>query len=220
MNYIYSENPVNDAASHLAAVIRLRLLEGQTVLWLLSGGSGVKIGIQASHLLADVDLSKLSVTLTDERYGPVNHEDENWRQLDEGGLSLPGAQLYRPLIGKDRTETASEFADWLQQQVAQANYTIGLFGIGADGHTAGIKPHSLAVDSAAFAVGYVGEDFERITMTSFAITQVDEIVVQASGQTKQAVVAQLLSSNQPLAEQPAQILKQIPLVTIYGDNEV
>ncbi|MFZ2836397.1 MAG: 6-phosphogluconolactonase [Candidatus Saccharimonadales bacterium] len=220
MKYIYSDNPVPAAARHLATTIESHLENNERVVWLLSGGSGVKVGLIACQQLQGVDLSNLTVTLTDERYGPLNHANENWRELLEGGLSLPGATLHRPLTGDSRDLTTDHFGAWLKQQIEQADYTIGLFGIGSDGHTAGIKPGSIAVDSPDWAAGYAGEDFERITMTFVPIQQIDEAVIQASGSEKANVLEQLMAQDIPLSDQPAQILKTIPTVTIYSDNKI
>lgn len=219
MDNIYSDNPIQAAAEHLALVIKDRLASGQRVLWLLSGGSGVKAVLATCTLLAGTDLRNLYVTLSDERYGPVGHPDENWQQLLDGGMKLPSANLYRPLTGDDIVTTCDTFGAWLMQQITDADYTIGLFGLGADGHTAGIKPGSSAATASAWAEHFTGEDFERITMTPFAVSQVDEIVVQASGTDKTPMLRRLLYETLDVTEQPAQILKTVPKCTLYTDNQ-
>lgn len=219
MEYIYSKDPIQTSAGHIASAIKDNLTSGKKVLWLLSGGSGIRVVLEAARQLEGVELSNLSVTLTDERYGPIDHSDENWKQLIDGGLTLPGASLYRPLVGADRRTTTDQFGAWIMQQMNAAEYKIGLFGIGEDGHTAGIKPHSDAVNSAAWAECFTGEDFERITITPFTISQLDEVVIQAGGTDKTATLRQLLHETVNTAEQPAQILKTIAKRTLYTDNE-
>lgn len=218
MEGIYSDDPIKAAAEHIAKAIKEHLAAGEHVLWILSGGSGIKVVLETDRLLADTDLTNLSVTLSDERFGNIGHPDENWQQLLDGGMKLEGATLYRPLINEDCTTTTDEFGAWLMQVIDAADYKIGLFGIGSDGHTAGIKPHSSAVEATAWAACFKGEDFERITMTPFAISQLDEAVIQASGADKLPTLRTLAHETMEVAEQPAQLLKTIAKCTLYTDN--
>lgn len=219
MNIVTTPTPAYSAANHLAIVIKDHLDAGHTVLWLLSGGSGITAGIEAARQLTGTDLRNLYVTLTDERYGPVGHSDENWQQLLSNNLTLTGATVYRPLRDENLSITTDEFGAWIMQHMEVADYRIGLFGIGDDGHTAGIKPHSSAVEATLWADSFSGDDFERITITPFAISQLDEAVIQASGTNKLATLSQLAHKKLPLSDQPAQILKTIPKATLYTDNE-
>lgn len=218
MEIVYSSDPVNASAAHLARRIKAHLDAGEHVLWLLSGGSGIKVVLETAKILASTDLTNLSATLSDERYGTVGHIDENWQQLLDDGLHLPGANLYRPLVNKDRVATSGDFNTWIAQHLAAADYTVGLFGIGSDGHTAGVKPRSNAVESTELATDYNGDDFERITVTPRTISQLDEAVVQASGEDKVSTLKLLLHQNLPIGEQPAQVLKSIPKCTLYTNN--
>lgn len=219
MKYIYSDKPVEMAAAAVADVIRKHIFDGERVLWLLSGGSGAAVALNTSKELMDLDLSRLFVSMTDERFGEVGHKDENWQQLLDAGLQLPGANLYRPLTMQDVEKTTADFNDWLSEQLKKADYKIGIFGIGTDGHTAGIKPHSRAVTSPNLASSFVGDDFERITITFNTIKQLDEVIIQASGPDKKPIIDSLLHKNIPLDNQPAQILKQVPTATIYTNNK-
>ncbi|MFI5212423.1 MAG: 6-phosphogluconolactonase [Candidatus Saccharimonadales bacterium] len=218
MHYIYSNQPVTSAAEHVAQVITQHLNAGEQVLWLLSGGSGVAVAVAAAQQLQGIDLKKLSVTLTDERYGKLGHADENWQQLLDAGLSLPGAKLYRPLHGNDRTATTIAFESWIKTQLTAADYAIGIFGIGSDGHTAGIKPHTSATSAGKFATDFSGDDFERITITYQTIIRLDEAVIQATGADKRPIIERLLHERPSLNDFPASILHKIPLVTLYTNN--
>jgi 6-phosphogluconolactonase/glucosamine-6-phosphate isomerase/deaminase len=219
VEYIYNDDPVTAAAEHLARSITSQLSAGNSVLWFLSGGSGAHVVLAAARMLKEVDLSNLSVTLTDERYGPMGHKDENWRQLLDGGFELPGATLYRPLIDDDRISTTDKFGAWIMQQISTVDYTIGLFGIGSDGHTAGIKPHSDAASAGAWAESYIGDDFERITITPFTISQINEAVIQASGTEKADTLKQLIHDTIDVTDQPAQILKSVSKCSLYTNNK-
>ena len=219
MEYVYSSTPVQSAADHIATAILDKLAANKRVFWFLSGGSGIKVVLEVARQLAGHDLHNLSVTLTDERYGAVGHPDENWQQLLDQGFSLPGAVLYRPLIDEDQITTANRFGAWIAQHMADAHFSIGLFGIGSDGHTAGIKPHSSAVTANAWTDYFQGDDFERITITLLPISQLNEAVIQVSGNDKLPMLQSLLNQSLSLIEQPAQALKNTPRATLYTDNQ-
>lgn len=221
MQYIYSDHPTEQAASALATSITSQLKHGKRVLWLLSGGSSIDIAIKTQGLLsADLNLTNLYVSLTDERFGDLNHADENWSQLIAAGFSLPGAQLYRPLIGQDIATTTQLFNNWLGEQFSAAGYKIGIFGMGTDSHTAGIKPGSQPEDMQDYAYCFKADDFERITISTLAIKRLDEAVIQASGGDKLDAIKQLLNNDYPIDIRPAQILKSVKLSSLYTDQKI
>lgn len=219
MKYIYTDTPVEKAAEFTANRLIEHLKQGEKVLLLLSGGSGAAIAIAANKLLADTDLSNLVVSMTDERYGDIGHPDENWQQLLDAGLNLPGATLRRPLIGTDIQLTTDAFNSWLIGQFKSIDYSFAIFGVGSDGHTAGIKPGSPAVVSTQLAAHLKSEDFDRITITFPTIRKIDEAVIQASGVDKRAVISDLIYKDIPMDIQPAQILKSIPKSVLYTNNK-
>jgi 6-phosphogluconolactonase/glucosamine-6-phosphate isomerase/deaminase len=203
--------------NYLTDVLRAKLGAGQRVLWLIPGGSAIGVAVAVAQNLQDTDLRGLTVTLTDERYGPVGHADSNWLQLEQAGFSLPGARLVPVLHGHSIEETTTEFAQHLQEYCQGAAYCLGFFGMGPDGHTAGILPNSPAVAMTDWAASYQGPDFMRVTMTAPAIAALSEAVVYAMGEAK-AEPLQRLQTELSLAEQPAQALKQVPKLTIFNDQ--
>ncbi len=220
IHVITTPNPIDEAATATARQLKSSLKADKTVLWLLSGGSSLRIAIEAAKQLADIDLSNLYVTLTDERYGPIDHPNENWHQLLEAGFHLNGAHVYRPLVGDSLVGTTEQFNAWLEQAFEKANYKLGIFGTGNDGHTAGIKPHSPAVTSQQFACSFEAADFTRLTITVRAIARLDEAIIQASGDDKQAILEELLATDRSLNDQPAQVLKTIGHSTLYTTNSL
>ncbi len=221
MNY-YME-PKEEVAKFVANRLIDLLGSGKKVLWLLSGGSGGQICVEASRLLAGRDLSGLFVTMSDERYGEVGHQDENMQILLDAGMSLPGAVLYRPLQGKSMDQTVADFASWLESVNKQVDYRLAVVGIGEDGHICGIKPGSSAVDSRELVDGFVGDDFQRITVTPVFLELLDEAVVQAYGASKHSVVDRLLQSEGDKKSFPALSVLEIPKTSLFSDfadNEV
>ena len=207
-----------DVTSYVSSELINAISAGKSVTWLLSGGSAIPLIVEIAKTLSEHDLSKLHVTLTDERYGPLGHSNENWWQLEQAGFALPGADTYRVLQpGLIQAETAAKFGEKLQEFFASSDLVFGFFGMGSDGHTAGIKPGSFDMTTDAYAVDYSGEDFERITMTPKAIRQVGEAVLYAAGEAKRPALISLMEEDLPIEEQPAQILKRITNWTIFTD---
>lgn len=205
-------------AAFLADRLKRALATNNSVLWLIPGGSSIKVAEQAASILSDSDaeLSRLTYSLTDERYGGLGHSDSNWKQLEREGLSLPGARAYPVLQGKSADETTSDFGRFLESELAAADYKLGFFGIGPDGHTAGVLPGSPAALSPLFAAHYQAPGFHRITMTPKAIAMLDEAVVYAVGQEKWPIF-DMLEKELPVQIQPAQALKKVKTLTIFND---
>ncbi len=217
-------------AEFIADRISTELELGKQVLFLTTGGSGMDVCVKVSEILRQIpNQQNLTVMPTDERYGPVGHADSNWQQLMEKGFSLPQAKLIPIILIGDNVETTTQkFNKVLSEELSKDSYKIGLFGIGADGHTAGILPQTGAVDSTDLAYAYKtparnathsvagGKKFERITMTPKAILKLDEAVVFAKGEEKWKTLGEL-EGDVDIHEQPAQILKQVKLLKIFTD---
>lgn len=207
-------------AKYLADTISTELHAGKRVLWLLAGGSAIPVAVQAAGQLVafGVPLEKLVVTLTDERHGVVGHANSNWKQLEDAGFSLPGAELHPVVTGKDLAGTVADFEAFLAKELSAAQYRLGLFGIGPDGHTSGILPHSSATRESRLAHGYDGGEHQRVTTTAVAIARLDEAVVYAVGEAKWPVLERLMT-DVPVDEQPAQVLKRVSKTTVFTDMD-
>lgn len=202
---------------YITTVIQQQLHLGERVLWFVPGGSAMGVATAVIHRLEDTDTSNLCITLTDERYGQPGHDDENWTQLMKLGFAVESINAYRVLRGETAEETARDFDQKLQKLFMTYTYKIGLFGVGADGHTAGILPHSPAVNSDMLAVYYQGDDFARVTITPRAIALLDEVVVYAHGARKHPQISRLLHDDVSIVDQPAQALKLAAKSIIFSD---
>lgn len=215
LNFIRSTE-LDTLSSLLAERISTRLETGR-VTWLLSGGSSIDLAVKTRVRLV-ANLSNLTVSLIDERFGPAGHADSNWQQLGIAGFDFNGLNGRPVLTGKDISHTVSEFNVFLSDILSGSGYIMGLFGMGADGHTAGILPGSSAVGSAQLATSYLGPDYERITVTPRFIKAIDEAYLYAAGSSKIEQIKRLKASL-PTEDQPAQALKQAKTLVIIGDYE-
>jgi len=211
---------LDEVAIFIASSVVKQLEAGKKVLLFLTGGSSVVVGVKIADILRESKdtnlLANLTVTLTDERYGPIDHFNSNFFQLTEQGFSLPQAKIIPILVDEDRNITVEKFNANLNEEFIRAEYKIGLFGVGVDGHTSGILPETSAVNAKDLAFGYDTATFSRITITFNAIEKLDEVVVSAQGKDKWKVLEELKTDIE-LTRQPAQILKRVPVLTIFSD---
>jgi len=208
---------IEEVADFVATSILNKLNSDKKVLFFVTGGSSVAVAVEVAKNLqkdSNKNLKNLTVTLTDERYGPVDHFNSNYFKLKEKGFNLPEAKVIPILADDDLNITTQKFNEVLKEEFEKAEYKIGLFGVGADGHTAGILPESEATHSENLVCNYGTPVFLRITMTFKAIEKLDEVIVFTQGEEKMSIIKSL-EKNIDVIKQPAQILKKVPLLTIF-----
>lgn len=196
------------------------LATGKEVVWLVTGGSNIPACVGVMETIPGRLTTRLTIILSDERYGPVGHQDSNYQQLLNAHFE-PGQANFLPVLmsGLSLEETALRYDETLQQVFANANAVIGQFGIGEDGHIAGILPGSVAtVEDDRLAIGYISEPFQRITLSFTALKRVTAAYAFAFGANKHKALHNLYSRNLRTAIQPAQVLKQLPEAYVYNDQ--
>lgn len=211
--------PPEKAATALLGALLEPLNKGSRVLWLVPGGSNIPLSVKVMDQIPD-DLTKnLVMMLTDERFGPVDHKDSNLRQLAEAGFDNKQAIFVPTLVaGKYLEETVTYYDGVFNDMTRVADTVIAQFGIGPDGHIAGIKPHSPAVTDKALAAGYKAEDFTRITLTPAALIQASAAYAFVYGDSKLDALEKLKNEGLSLEDEPAQLLKLIPKSFVYNDQ--
>ncbi len=206
-----------DVATYVSGLVITHLAEGKSVLFMVPGGSGVDVAMKVSARMEKHSLKNLTVMQTDERYGEVWHKDSNWTQLFSLGKVFLGATLLPVLSGQPFEDTVAGYEKDLQTQLSSADVSIGLFGMGSDGHTAGILPRSTAAYAKTLAHGYHTPTFLRITMTAVAIRKMDEAILFAMGNEKKEMLERLRDGNPKEEDVPAQTLKSTPKLTVFTD---
>ena len=217
MRFIHASD-WHPATAVLQARLEQELTTGKKVLWLISGGSNVTASVQLMQNLA-ADLTKnLTIMAADERYGLVGHADSNEAQLLAAGFPLKQATLIQ-ILQPDTSfaATADRFDRLARQAFASNEIIIAQLGMGADGHIAGILPHSEAVTSPDFVAAYASQPFQRLTLTHHALKRLSAAYVLAFGADKQPALELLTTKLVPYAEQPAQLLKELPEAYVFSD---
>lgn len=221
INYIKTSTPdvgIEDQSKKIASL----LTEQKRALWLICGGSNLPIAVEVMNLVRQnvslFDLEKLTIMQTDERYGPVGHKDSNWQQMIDLGFNMTGLKVHPILRNHSLVKTVEEFSNEININFNKADVVIAQFGMGADGHIAGILPHSLGVSCNTPACGYEGEPFTRISLSFSSMEKIHIAYAYVFGGSKKKVVDDLLNKDLPLDDEPAQILKKIPEVNFYSDS--
>lgn len=213
---IKSTSDINQISEYISSTINNELKKGKNVLWFVTGGSSVPLQIEIAKKINEEFSNKLVVTLTDERYGPQDSEDSNWHKLITGGFNIKGVTLIPILTGKDFKETAREAKENIKREIEKADYKVGIFGIGIDCHTAGILPRTQAVKEDDLVCAYETELFDRITITPKVVRMLDQAFVYSMGELKWPAI-ESLKTEKNIDDEPAQILKFVPLLTIFSD---
>ncbi len=220
MNFVYSTDP-SQGISDLGAKITELLNTNKKVLWLLAGGSNIPIAVDVmKRVRANISSDKLSyltLALSDERYGQVGHADSNWQQLTETDFDFSGIKALSIIHGESLEKTISDYAAAIEPVLKSTDYIISQFGLGSDGHIAGILPRSPATHASGLVTGYVAQPFTRISLTFDVLRQIDVAYGFVFGAAKGEALHTLDDEILSVVEQPAQILREIPEVYIYQD---
>lgn len=221
MNFLRDDSGV--AARAVAKAICDGLFDNKRVLWLVSGGSNVAAEKMTMDMVikhAADRLGGLAIMPIDERYGHPGHADSNVQQLRTAGFKTGAATLVDVLLHDLPFEqTVSFYSNVAATALANADVIIGQFGMGADGHIAGIKPDSPAADPDESTVtGYEWEDYTRMTLMPAALRQITIGFLLAYGADKKKALLGLKQHTTEFTKLPAVLLYELPEVHVYNDQ--
>ena len=182
----------------------------------LSGGSTPK---QVHRLLAQssrlVDWSKVHLFFGDERTVPADHPDSNFGMAQETLLSefpLPADNVHQIKGDGDPALNAAAYERELRAFFAGAEwpqFDLIFLGLGADGHTASLFPHTeaLAERNDWVSANWVEKlRTYRLTLTVPAINQAREIIFLVTGKEKAEALAAILQGPRNPQLLPAQLI--------------
>ena len=185
------------AGVELATKILYVLLDRKTVVY-LSGGSYQAL---YERLAREEELVPGAVGLIDERFGEPLHVSSNQLMIKNSGLlrylEVRDIPFYPVLqSGKSREEVAEEYDQTIRKLNAVFPKSIGLLGIGQDGHISSIIPNRVDFQNPWFDADRktllvsefddpISHYKERVGMTFLGLEMLDLIVVMAFGAAKQ-----------------------------------
>jgi len=190
--------------------------DDQDILWLVSGGSAIEIAVEARKLLDVTKTDKrLHVGLIDERYGSKDHKDSNYLALIQAGFNTSGIIMHPVLKNKSLETTTSDYNQIITKLVNDCNTVIALYGMGGDGHTAGLLPNNPIMNSEQIVDSYKGKDFYRITTTPRLIKLLDEVVLYVVGKSKWPIISMFIRNQAD--NLPVEILYNAKKLSVYTD---
>ncbi|MDP9039706.1 MAG: 6-phosphogluconolactonase [Acidobacteriota bacterium] len=206
-------------ASATAAAVATRGLARVAI----SGGTTPKtmfalLADPAHPYFAAVPWQKLQLFWVDERCVPPAHPDSNYRMTSETLLSrvpLPPEQIFRmegeldPEVAASRYEAAIRTAFRLEG-AETPTFDLLLLGMGDDGHTASLFPHTEALNELsriAIANHVPQKDTWRITLTSPVINRGRQVAFLIEGGTKARVLHDVLLGAYDPEQYPSQLIR-------------
>jgi 6-phosphogluconolactonase len=182
----------------------------------LAGGSTPKPLYEA---LAQQDLpwSKVQVFWGDERYVPPTHPDSNEGMARAAWLNqvpIPASNVHpMPTSDSDPVVAAERYEQELQQifQIqpgAFPAFDVILLGMGDDGHTASLFPHTAALQVHDRLITVGNKDGQpRITFTAALINQARSVIFMVAGENKQAALAEIFAATADEQAYPARLIQ-------------
>lgn len=171
----------------------------------LAGGSTPKALyklITAEDQRDRLDWSRLHLFWGDERWVCPEDPESNYHMAMEAGwsrVSIPPQQIHRmPTDSSDYHGQAASYEKLLKSAWSRG-LDIALLGVGEDGHTASLFPHTaaLAIQNQFAAANFVPQkNCWRMTLTFPYLALCHTTAIYAIGSSKAAIVRQALSDPQ------------------------
>jgi 6-phosphogluconolactonase len=189
----------------------------------ISGGSTPKamfalLADRGQPYFAQVPWDKLQLFWVDERCVPPTHQESNYRMTNEAMLShvpLPASQIYRmegelgPEIAASRYEATIRTAFRLEG-AETPTFDLVLLGMGDDGHTASLFPHTEALHemSRIVVANHVPQkDTWRISLTWPVIDKGREVAFLIEGEAKAQVIHDVFLGPYDPESKPSQLIR-------------
>ena len=160
-----------------------------------------------------LDWRRVNVFWSDERAVPLDHADSNYRLAREALQQLPiPKENVHPMYGHsaDLQAAARLYERVIQSTVpgSPPRFDVILLGMGPDGHTASLFPHSpqLQADGlvAATPATPLEPHVERLTFTFDLINAAAQVLVLVTGSDKATTVARVLAQPDDVQTLPSQ----------------
>lgn len=187
----------------------------------LSGGSTPRLTYE---LLASPDYrdriawGSVHIFFGDERSVPPTHEESNYRMASEAMISrlpIPTENVYR-MIGEDDPATAARLYEKALRSFFNdapwPRFDLVLLGMGDDGHTASLFPHTPALtERQAWVVANPVEKFKtfRLTLTPPTINHAAHILFMVTGAAKAARLAEVMHGPRDPERLPSQMIQTV-----------
>jgi len=159
----------------------------------LSGGSTPQAIYQELALPQNrqrIDWEKVLLFWSDERAVAPNHPDNNYHMAMQAGFShLPilTKNIFRMPAENILEDSAPAYEELIKTKIPSGVFDLVMLGMGGDGHTASLFPHTKAlhIEDKLVVMNYIPQkNTWRMTLTYQCINQAHHIVVYVLGDSK------------------------------------
>jgi 6-phosphogluconolactonase len=189
----------------------------------LSGGSTPQATFKlladpAGPFLQTVPWDKLQLFWVDERTVPPGDPQSNYgvcRDLLLSKVPLPASNVFRMEGELPPEEAAARYESTLRnvmklEGAESPAFDLVVLGMGPDGHTASLFPHTEALNEIGRLVvaNHVPQmNTWRLTLTWPVINQASEVVFEMEGRGKTEILAEVLTSPRDAERLPSQLIR-------------
>lgn len=207
----------NELAKVVSDILAKAIIENGKASIAVSGGSTPK-GFFSVLSKSDIDWSKVTITLADERWVPIGSEASNTRLVHENLLQNKAqkAKFFHLKQGDELTdETLADLNMAARKTLLPLDVLI--LGMGEDGHTASLFPCSDEIasgldkknDAVLMKVQPKTAPNQRISFTFASLITSKNIFLHSCGEGKKTVLTQALNGDDPF-EMPIRAFLQHP----------
>lgn len=188
-HYPDMQQAADDLAVRMAANLKDAIAKKGHASLAVSGGRTPKL-VFAKLRELDVDWSKVTVTLIDERWVPNDHVDSN-EALARNFLLQGAAEkaTFVPMYGGEATPMDGHEACEKRLQEVPLPFDASYLGMGPDGHFASLFPGDPAVhvtEGLCIGVPETESRVARMSLTAPAVLNSDNIYLLLNGEEKKA----------------------------------
>jgi 6-phosphogluconolactonase len=227
-----SEAMVREVAETIVRSADQCAKNGQLFSLFLSGGSTPKALYQllaSDEIKSQIDWRSVELYFGDERCVPPDSELSNFRMARETLISkvpIPLDNVYRMKGEIDPEQAAKEYGQLLKEKFLDEGPDFLLLGMGDDGHTASLFPHTAALKETHHrcVANHVPYDYIpagtnwRITLTYPFINRSRDVAILVTGSGKAKRVQEILEGDEDIDRLPIQGVKpELGTLTWYLD---
>ena len=216
-----SKDPVelsHSLATWITNYIEEVLVNHQRFTWALSGGNTPKLlyeTLSQPSYAANILWERVHIFFGDERYVPFNDELNNGRMAFDSLLKhvpVPYEQIHFMRTDMDVETSAITYEKLLHHYFdgKQNSFDLVLLGMGEDGHTLSLFPHSQVKtepDSWVKSIYFPEQKMQRITLTPSIVNRAKRISFLVSGKNKAVTLKNVLNGKPDPEKFPAQLIR-------------
>jgi len=164
-----------------------------------------------------VDWNRTTIFWSDERCVPLKDPRSNAGiafKIFLNHVPVPSGQIYPIRCDTSAADAATAYEAILKTHFLNqpVRFDLILLGLGENGHTASLFPHTsalIAKESLVSAVKVAQEGFERVTLTAKVINNALKVVFLVSGSSKASVLSSVIRGPDDPFQLPAQLIQPV-----------